>query len=234
MVDFHSHILPQLDDGSSCVEESIKMLQMEAGQGIGQVVATPHFYARHDSPEHFLSRRKEAEERLRERLVYYPELPEIHLGAEVYYFPGIGESELISGLTIGKTGCILLEMPHAPWTPKMYQDIENIYVKQGLTPIIAHVDRYIRPFMTHGIPEQLSRMPVLVQANANFFLRRTTVNLAMRLLKADRIQLLGSDCHNLENRAPNLGAAVTQIRKSLGLDAIERICSYEEKVLSSL
>ena len=43
LVDFHSHILPRMDDGSSSVDQSIRMLQMEKEQGIGAVVATPHF-----------------------------------------------------------------------------------------------------------------------------------------------------------------------------------------------
>lgn len=234
MVDMHSHILPGVDDGSSSMDETIAMLRMEAEQGIRRVVATPHFYARHDSPERFLSRRNRAEERLREMLEKHPDLPEVHVGAEVCYFPGIGESEALSELTIGKTRCILLEMPPSPWTSQMYQDMEDISTKQGLIPIIAHVDRYIRPFVTHGIPERLSQLPVLVQANAGFFLRRATAGMAMRLLKSDRIHLLGSDCHNLEDRAPNLGAASAQIQRHLGTSAIDRICDHEKNIWMNL
>ena len=50
MVDFHSHILPGIDDGSASLEESIELLKREAEQGINHVVATPHFYAQHDTP----------------------------------------------------------------------------------------------------------------------------------------------------------------------------------------
>ena len=61
VIDFHSHVLPGIDDGSPSVEASVEMLRMEAEQGIRHVVATPHFYPRHDTPEHFLRRRAEAE-----------------------------------------------------------------------------------------------------------------------------------------------------------------------------
>lgn len=233
-VDFHSHILPGIDDGSSSLEESIGMLRMEAEQGIRHVIATPHFYARHDSPERFLARRKASEQCLREVLEEHPELPRISVGAEVYYFPGISDSDALLGLTIDNTGCILLEMPYPPWTSRMYQEMENIRVKQGLTPVIAHVDRYIRPFKTYGIPEQLSQMPVLVQANASFFLQRSTASMAMRILKQDRIHLLGSDCHNLKDRLPNLGTAYAQIQRRLGDKAIARIEFYEQEVLKPL
>ena len=68
LTDFHSHVLPGIDDGSKSLKESIAMLRMEAEQGIRRVVATPHFYARHDQPERFLARRARSEELLRQEL----------------------------------------------------------------------------------------------------------------------------------------------------------------------
>lgn len=230
VADFHSHILPGIDDGSASVEESVKMLQMEAKQGIRYVIATPHFYANYDAPDRFLRRRAAAEQQLRETMGKYPDLPDIIVGAEVYYFPGICESELLSELTIGGKGCILIEMPHSPWSKAMFRDLEGIYVKQGLTPVIAHIDRYIGPFRTMGIPERLADLPVLVQANADFFLDRSTTRMAMRMLRQDQIQLLGSDCHNLKDRKPNLGAALEKIQKKLGDDVLEYIASYQKDV----
>ena len=114
VTDFHSHILPGIDDGSRSVEESIRLLRLEAEQGIRHVVATPHFYARHDTPERFLKRRAESAALLREKMGMHPELPDVTLGAEVYYYPGISHSDAISELTIGSQRCILIEMPLAP------------------------------------------------------------------------------------------------------------------------
>ena len=61
VTDFHSHILPGIDDGSQSVEESVELLQMEAAQGIRHVVATPHFYPQHDDLDRFLEKRDHAE-----------------------------------------------------------------------------------------------------------------------------------------------------------------------------
>ena len=69
LVDFHSHILPGIDDGSKSLEMSIEMLRLEAEQGIGHVVATPHFYPQYDTPERFLERRAAAQNALREELL---------------------------------------------------------------------------------------------------------------------------------------------------------------------
>lgn len=229
--DFHSHILPGIDDGSASLEESIAMLQMEAEQGITRVMATPHFYAWHDAPDRFLSRRAQAEARLREEMAKYSGLPEISVGAEVSFFRGMSESEILPQLTIREKRYILIEMPPAPWTDAVYRELEGIWEKRGITPIIAHIDRYIGPFRTHRIPQRLAEMPVLVQANADFFLNRSTAGMALKMLKADQIQLLGSDCHNMSSRKPNLGAAVQRIARKLGQDALSRICGYESQIL---
>ena len=226
-VDFHSHILPGIDDGSACVEESLKMLRLEWQQGIRHVVATPHFYPREDTPDAFLLRR----ERAARSLEGFADIPAITLGAEVYFFRGMSQSDALQKLTIGKSRYILIEMPPAPWSEDLYRELEAIRTLQGLTPVIAHIDRYIGPLRTYGIPERLAQLPVLVQANGEFFLERPTAALALRLLKGDKIHLLGSDCHDLTHRPPNLGDAVQRIRRKLGPEALDKIRAYEDQIL---
>lgn len=233
LIDFHSHILPGIDDGSRSVEQSLAMLREEARQGIAHVVATPHFYARYDSPKKFLKRRAEAENNLRQALQWDVSAPAFTVGAEVYYYPGMGNSDAISDLAIQGTNYILIEMPQPPWTDQMYYELENIRAKQNLIPIIAHIDRYIAPFRTNGIPEQLGKLPVLVQANACFFLNRKTSRMALRMLRADQIQLLGSDCHNTETRPPNLEQAVRLIQNKLGTGVLDRVRSYQRDVFTA-
>ena len=234
VIDFHSHILPRIDDGSSSVEESIAMLRMEKQQGIDCVIATPHFYAQHDTPEHFLKRRARAESILREEMAKDPTLPEVKIGAEVYYFKGISDSDVISELTIDQKKCILIEMSASPWDASVYRELEALYVRRGVTPIIAHIDRYITRFRTFGIPQKLRELPVLVQANAEFFLNRSTASMALRMLKNEEIHLLGSDCHNLKTRKPDLGDALALIRKRLGEDAMDWIHAYQQDVLTDI
>lgn len=231
IIDFHSHVLPGIDDGSSSVEESIGMLRRMAGQGITHVVATPHFYAQYDNPERFLRRRDEAEARLREEMEKHPGLPTLSVGAEVYFFSGISDCDALLQLTIDQKGCIMLEMKSSPWDSYAYREVEGISSKLGLTPIIAHVDRYIAPFKTYGIPQKLQELPVLVQANASFFLDRSTRNLAFRMLKKGQIHLLGSDCHDLERRPPRLGDAIELIRTHGCSHELQRMESLGSEIL---
>ena len=232
VTDFHSHILPCVDDGSASLEESLAMLRLEAQQGIHHVVATPHFYPMYDNLDQFLEKRDLSMARLKESMDASLELPKITLGAEVYFFRGMSESDQLSRLTIEGKKSVLIEMPAPPWTEEMYQELEEIWTLRGIFPIVAHIDRYIRPLHTYGIPERLSQLPVFVQANAEFFLNKRTVGMAMRMLKADRIHLLGSDCHNMTKRKPNLDAALQRIRSKLGEAALQRIEGYEHRILN--
>lgn len=229
VTDFHSHVLPAIDDGSASLEESLALLEREAAQGISHVVATPHFYARYDQPEPFFQRRDQAEELLRKELESRPHLPQLSVGAEVHFFRGISQSEVVDKLTIDGSPYVMVEMPDSKWTESMYQELEDLHRYRGLTPIIAHVDRYIAPFHTHGIPERLAQMSVLVQANASFFLG-SGKSLALKMLSKGQIHLLGSDCHDLKERPPRLGEAVSVILKKLGQDTIAQICAQEQAV----
>ena len=231
LTDFHSHILPDIDDGSTSLEESLAMLRMESMQGIRHVVATPHFYARYDDPDRFLGKRARAEAQLRKALEGQDDMPEITVGAEVYFFRGMSESDFLPQLTIQEKSCILIEMPQGPWSEEMLREIVNIWEKRKILPIIAHIDRYIAPFRANKILRKLEGLPVFAQANADFFLNRSTVSMALRMLKSDQIQLMGSDCHNTGTRKPNLGEAVQLVERKLGSDALEIIRGYEHRVM---
>lgn len=230
VIDFHTHILPGVDDGSASLDESIEMLKMEAAQGIRQVVATPHFYAQHDTPDAFLERRAAAEKLLRAEMEKHPGLPALTVGAEVYYFRGISHCDVLSELAIGPNRCVLIEMPLPPWSEQMYRELEAIQERRGFTPIIAHIDRYIAPLRTMGIPARLEQLPVLVQANAGFFLRGSTKMMALRMLQRGQIHLIGSDCHNTVDRTPNMGGAVEVIRRRCGQSALESIAENQRWV----
>ena len=224
VADLHSHVLPGIDDGSSGLEESLAMLRQSAAQGIRLMVATPHFDPRCDTPEAFLARRNRSAETLKENME--PGMPRLILGAEVRYFRGISESEALPLLTLEGGKALLLELPLAPWSEEIWQELAQFRQRTGILPIIAHLDRYIGPFRTRGIPERLQELDVLVQANSSFFLKKTTASLALRLLKEDKIHLLGSDCHGIRNRRPDLGQALKKLRPWT-----EAVCAYQQMVL---
>lgn len=208
MIDFHSHVLPGIDDGSKSVEMSLAMLQRQQEQGVDAVIATPHFYALRDDPECFLQRRRAAFDSLGQT-----PLPVI-CGAEVAYFDGISRCEEISRLRIGETALLLLEMPFGSWSSRVVDEVITLMATTGLIPVLAHVDRYRSQLRKYG--DSLLSQGVLFQCNAGAFLRFESRRWALKELAMDRIRFLGSDCHNLTGRAPNLQQAAEVIRKKLG------------------
>jgi tyrosine-protein phosphatase YwqE len=112
------------------------------------------------------------------------------------------------------------------------KELEEIYARHDIIPVIAHIDRYVGFLRTRGIMERLAQLPVLVQANASFFINKRTSRLALSLLAKNKIHLLGSDCHNSDSRRPNLGEAYEIIRNKLGESALQKITANENVVFS--
>ena len=218
MIDFHTHILPGIDDGSRSVEESLQMLH--AMPEVSHVVATPHFYASENTPERFLRRRAASWAQLRERLD--AAAPDIRLGTEVCYFEGICRSDELPALCIEDTNVLLLEMPFESWSSRALNDLLELGHRADVQIVLAHAERY-DIFYHKRDWQRIADSPILIQCNAAFFLHLRTRRRALRLLKNGYIHLLGSDCHGIEHRAPDLGEAAQVIRKHLGGSALRDV-----------
>ncbi|MCQ2559033.1 MAG: hypothetical protein MJ135_07935 [Oscillospiraceae bacterium] len=221
MIDFHSHVLPGIDDGSKSVGMSLRMLEESFRLGIDHMVATPHFDANETSPSVFLAERQRAAEQLLQAVDAYPqvEFPQLTLGAEVLYFPGISVAEEIAQLRMGNSPCILIEPPMKPWTRQILDEIEQMGRNFQLVPVIAHVDRYMRLLKDETLLERVLERRMLVQVNASYFLYRESRARAIRDLQNGKLHFLGSDCHNMDRRRQNLHLARETIQTA-GAEAI--------------
>ena len=217
MVDFHSHILPRIDDGSRSMEETLAMLRLLSEQEVDLVAATPHFYASHQSLERFLEKRRDAYEKVTSVLQQDLSLrvPPIRLGAEVWYYPGVSRLEGIRELQLEGTKLLLLEMPTEPWSAYTVREVLDLNCSGALTVVLAHIERYL-PYQNASVWEKLMENGVMMQVNASFFLSRRTRGRALKLLKRGQIQWIGSDCHNLSERAPHMYEVAAIVRKKLG------------------
>ncbi|MCR5527923.1 MAG: capsular polysaccharide biosynthesis protein [Saccharofermentans sp.] len=221
MYDIHTHILPNTDDGSDSVELSLKMLREEAEQGIKGIVLTPHFYADSDTPEGFMARRAKAKKELDSRIHEVGNCPKLILGAEVHFYPGMSRSESLRELTIGSTDHILVEMPFRTWNRNYVREIRDIGNNLNLQVVIAHIDRYLDRDKDL-LDELIYDTGALMQVNAEGFTSRRTRRRMQRLLKEGSIHFIGSDCHNMTTRKPDIQDALKQLRKAE--KALEQIC----------
>jgi protein-tyrosine phosphatase len=213
MTDLHSHILPCIDDGSSSVEESVKLLQILASQGVDTVCATPHFYPSRDNPQAFFERRKESYEKLSEALVG-TEHPNILLGAEVAYFPGISRLKELYDLRLEDSKILLLEMTMNEWSEYELRELTEIACMGSISLVVAHAERY-RKYQKDEAWYRLLDLGVLFQSNASYFANIRTRRKAVRQLKRNEIHFIGSDCHNLDDRAPKIAQANAVITEKL-------------------
>ena len=193
MIDIHTHVLPNIDDGSESPEMSYEMLRASWYNGVTGVIATPHYYS--DRPvDRFLEKRQRSFEALQE-LTSFP----VKLGAEVYYNSNLAENPDIYKLCLGSSNYLLLELPFGPSGSPVLRDIEIMRSSLGLEIIIAHVERYLR-FNDASFPRRLLNLGCLLQVNAD----SASSAKVKRMINQGMISFMASDMHNLTTRAPNL------------------------------
>lgn len=223
MYDFHTHILPCIDDGSKSISESLEMLHMSKSEGITHIVATPHFYADRMTPKDFFTNRKLAWENLQS--VLDDTMPTIKMGSEVHYFEGMSHYDDIHSFCIENTNLLLVEMPFNKWNERMVMTLLDLYRNRDIQVILAHYERYLQ-FKVKSNLDFLQQNGIYFQSNAEFFINSKTSKLAIKELKSGHIQFLGSDCHNTITRKPNLGYAINIIQNKLGGDELNNIKNY--------
>ncbi len=250
MTDFHTHILPSIDDGSTDVTMTIEMLKAEAEQHVERVVFTPHFYADRDTPESFLKRRDEAFEKLQHALRMQgrgsedcdeaiadssqketiSSLPEIKLGAEVYYFPGMSKSEKLRELCMEDSNVLLLELPFRQWTKDVYSEVKNIIEEQKLTVILAHVERYYSLQKDKKIWNSIMELPVIPQINTGSLTKLLNRWFIYRFIGQGHNIILGTDAHNTTTRVVNMRVGREKLRNKFGDDFLTEIDTLGNRI----
>ncbi|MGN0585208.1 MAG: CpsB/CapC family capsule biosynthesis tyrosine phosphatase [Ruminococcus sp.] len=198
ITDYHTHVLPGIDDGSGDSETSLEMLRQLKEQGIERVIATPHFYAHKEkSVEDFIEKRRKAYDSIKNDLP----LPVV-LGAEIAIEHGISEVKDIDKLAIEGTKMILLELPYRGYKEWMSEEIYNISAEYGLKVVLAHIHRYIDYYSDEQMNEIL-KTDAVFQINNEAFESLSLKSFVKSLLKSGVPLVFGSDAHNLTNRKPN-------------------------------
>ena len=225
IIDFHSHILPGIDDGSRDLDTSMAMLEQIRAQQTDILIATPHFYAMQDRIETFLQHRQQAYDAFCKAIAGrgWTDYPQILTGSEVAFFNGISRSEEICRLTIEGTDLLLLEMPFALWNEHIIEEVSNLIQDRHLRILIAHLDRFIRMPGNKKYIRQLLELPVYVQLNAECLTDWRHRHIFLKMLEEGTAHVLGSDCHGAHHRVPNLKAGRDMIQKKKGIQLLEKI-----------
>ena len=228
MIDFHSHILPAIDDGSQDVETSLKMLDVSKENGVDTVVLTPHCHPR--SQEHidkFLQRRDNAFKTLSS--LVSEDLPKIIPASEIRIYQDFHKYKRLDELCILGTNYILLEMPYELWKDYAFEEIYQL-TRLGFRPIMAHLDRFLDQEKHF---REIFSLGSLVQMNTSAFLETATRKKMAKFFETGHIHVIGSDTHDLYERKPDMKDAYDVISKKFGAEYIDYIDYAGKSILEN-
>jgi protein-tyrosine phosphatase len=211
MIDIHLHILPGIDDGPATLQESLALAEVLVQEGIHTAVATPHYN------DEFVPRpAAEIQERvyeLQQELDRHDIRLRIFAGHEVLIQPRLVENIHAGRIaTLNGSRYLLLELWNDTWLPETERIIFELRAF-GITPILAHTERY-RVFQRElEHLTSLLRQGVLVQITASSLAGmqgRTAQRTAETLLKRGLVHCIASDAHGLHRRPPAIKKGLRQ------------------------
>jgi len=234
MVDIHTHILPNLDDGSQSIKESLELLQMMSDQGITKIFATPHFYPEFDNLYDFNKAVTKALNSLNTTVSRYNNLPEIYIGCEMLYYPGIGDCDTLTTFCYELSSVLLLELNPKSIDTHLFEDILKIKNIQKITPIIAHVERYANDKNFSKLIRFIKKENIPTQINANSVLENDTYKIIKKLIKKNVITYIASDTHSLDKRPPKIKEALAVIEKDFGKEYTDTIIKNSQNLFQKI
>jgi protein-tyrosine phosphatase len=209
MIDLHSHLLPRVDDGAANRDESRAALASMHEQGVRTVMVTPHLRAslvrREAVFAEYMDRVDAAWAELLDVAGGFPAM-QLHRGFEIMLDvpdPRLDDPRL----RMGETSFVLVEFAHMSVPPNARQVLFNIH-QEGLTPVVAHPERYLR--VDEAIPrvEEWLGSGARLQVNSGSLLGRygpAPREVAWRLLSRGWADYLASDFH--ARGVPRMAAA---------------------------
>ena len=224
MIDIHSHIVFDVDDGSRSRGESKVLLEEAYAQGVRTIVSTSHRRkGMFETPEDKIAANFSEVKQLAQEIG--PDLTILY-GAEIY-FSGDALEKLEKDLIPRLNGTRYALIEFSMNTP--YRDIHSALSKillLGITPVIAHIERYhalendekrVKELINMGCYTQINSSSVLkpkLFGDAHKFMKKR----AAYFLEKNLVHVVASDMHNLDNRPPFMKEAYELITKKYGRD----------------
>lgn len=231
MIDFHSHILPGIDDGSRSIEQTIRMLKEAKEAGFTKIISTSHYME-----GYYESDEAERTELLNEVQKNISGI-ELYLGNEIYITNNMVKLiENKQASTINNSKYVLFEFP---LSAKSMNDKEVVYrlIENGFVPVIAHPERYSYVQDNPEYIEELAEMGALFQANYGSIIGmygKKAEKTLKKLLKNDLIRFFGSDSHRIDQVYTKMPKILKKLHKVLSDEEIEEFTVINpQKVLNN-
>ena len=201
VVDIHCHILPGLDDGAPDMATSVAMARLAVAAGITTVIGTPHWIEdEHETdPARVRQTVRDLQAELNSRAIPLTVLP----GNEALICPDLPDRVKKGDvLTLADKGThLLLELPYED-LPTYVDDVVFRLQLQGITPVLAHVERYAYVRTDWHVLDLWVQRGCLAQVNASSLDPGRTDHLAQGLVDRGLIACTASDAHDATRRPP--------------------------------
>ncbi len=225
MIDIHSHILYDMDDGAKTIDESARLCSLGKINGIKKIVVTPHFNALGDV-DNFLKIRDEKCEQLKKMLEKNATAVELYGGAEVFVDDDVFFSKDLRRLTINNSRYLLIEFS---FFGVRFKDIvgylEELY-NMGVVPIVAHPERYDFFQRDYDAVNELASRGVLFQLNAASLASRDgreEFELAYEMAYKGVAAFIGTDAHSIYGRANDIREMLRLFPQDIDPNLMERM-----------
>lgn len=219
MIDVHSHILPNVDDGAKDITETFKMLDEACRAGFSDIFATSHYIE--GEFEFNKTDREFIIEALMQKIAEEGLDIKIHVGAEGYIsndFPKLIQAGVVP--TLGNSRYVLFELPLR--AKVMYTaEVINKLLNMKLIPIIAHPERYEVVQDDPNIAIEWVEEGALLQCNYASIIGRygsLSKETLFKLLDANAVHFLGSDTHRSGSIYTRMSDIKREFRKRIGKD----------------
>lgn len=235
MIDFHSHIIYDVDDGSDSIETSLKILKLAEATGFHSIILTPHYMEDYyECPAHEIN---EKIENLRELCQENNINIQLYQANEIYIANDIVDLlKANKASTINKSKYVLFELPMNEEPPNLLEVIYNLKANDKV-PIIAHPERYTYIQENPNKLLELIDMGVLFQSNYGSIVGQygeKCKKTVKALLKNNFIHFLGTDVHKSTSIYIKMESIKKELEKILTQEQIEKLVEQNpEKVLKN-
>lgn len=232
MIDFHTHIIPNIDDGSRSVEETFNLIKEAKEAGFEGIILTSHYIENYYETE------------AKERDVWVNAISDslkakgietnLYIGNEIYLSENI-MNLLINrkASTINNTSYVLFEMPLNAEPMNLYDVIYSLQ-ENKLVPVLAHPERYSFVQREPELIYDLIEKGVLMQSNYGSILGQYGENAKMivkKFLENDMVHFLGSDVHRQNTIYKKIPQALEEIKEIIGEEKLEKLTTINPKLV---
>lgn len=239
MIDIHSHIIFDVDDGPKTLEDSRRLLEESYRQGVRTIISTSHRRkGMFETPEEKIAANFKQVQELAKQVA--DDLTVLY-GAEIYYTSDILK-KLEEGTfpSLGDTKYVLIEFSMNTPYKDIHSALGNV-IRLGMTPVVAHIERYHCLENDEDRVSELINMGCYMQVNSSNVLKPKLFGDRYKFMKKrvqfflerDLVHFVASDMHNLDDRPPYMQKAYQIVAKKYGAERAEELFKTNQEILLS-